>query len=983
LAVDLGAYQLVAVARDRAGNPTRCGVLTATCEDNGEDVASSLAPARVSDTNQPLVTLTGYARFASPGNNAQVSVTVKDQAPMLAQLEDPTASVTAWTAQVSLPSEGEYQIDVTASSGSGGQSANPDRVNIKYTTRLPRLAVDSPANNVVVNQVVPISGTVSTEANGLDALEISLDGGFSWSAYPVAADGSWRTDWTVPADRDYEGFPITIRARDLAGNTTTVVRRVFVDNLGPTAFSPIDLSPAQGSHVQVGSQLGASWLPPVDGSGQAAMLVATSTATDTIPSTVVSGSSWTGQFATAGTWYFHLMAQDAIGNQTNRLYGPFYVEGTTATAARAAASAGDWMQSIVVDGRIDLANGEWIPATEQLDVDPRWRQPQVLFTAWDSSHLYLGWQGALWGAHGSAWYYLDSGPGGTSQAVHTPGLALPMDADYAVEIADHVDGKLWRFDGGTWQPLPEGSIQFAHAAAGGTEVRVPLAAIGQPSGLGMLAFASSTRTGEVWSVFPTTNPLVTCQPNGPCPDWQDVYSWASLGQDVIPNQGQPQGHHASVVLSSPQGIQTGWGPGESLLFVARVQNLDHVPLTPAGLILDGSAGLAFDFLEQSHEVSPQDDRWYVNLGDLAPGENRVVTLTARLQPDLTGIDFVTVTGQVVLPLPASEPALATDAYSHRVDSKPPTVQIDLPGGALPPGMQMVRGTARDGDGAGVARVEVQVNGGPWTAAQGTVAWQASIDVPTGGSFELAARAIDVHGYVSQLVTTQLLVDAEPPSVSLDLPSPLLGGKVAHLSGLAADPGGSGVDQVQIRIDDGPWFPVTLPFEAADDASVIWRYNWTVPAGDGVEHTISVRATDLVGNRGAPTQPAPVTVDSVPPVSVIVEPQPGAVVVPPDLLVWGMAYDGHGIGRVEVSVDGARTWQPAELISQATIAQEELRAAMPGDAVLWQLRVPVSGLLIIHYRAIDLAGNQETLKTPVRVQAQSVARQLWMPLIVHE
>ncbi|MCB0241271.1 MAG: hypothetical protein KDH08_22155, partial [Anaerolineae bacterium] len=240
-------------------------------------------------------------------------------------------------------------------------------------------------------------------------------------------------------------------------------------------------------------------------------------------------------------------------------------------------------------------------------------------------------------------------------------------------------------------------------------------------------------------------------------------------------------------------------------------------------------------------------RWFVNLGDMAPGDSRTVTLTTHLVPDLTGIEFVTVTGHVVLPLPASEPALANASYSHRVDSHPPVVTIDLPAAALAPGAQTVYGTAQDGDGGGVARVEVQVNGNGWIAAQGTIAWHASIDVPASGSFALSARAIDVHGHTSDPVTMQVQVDSEPPAAILDLADPLLGGAVAHLSGRAADGSGSGVGLVQLQIDGGPWISVTLPFEPAGDGTVIWHYNWTLPHEDGGDHTISVRARDRAGN----------------------------------------------------------------------------------------------------------------------------------------
>ena len=981
-----GTLEVVAVAVDQAGNETRSEARTVTVADNG-DSAVITSPSLASNTNNPVLALTGYVRFADPGNNAQVVLTVPGQSiNVTASLVDPTAAISAWTAPVTLPGAGVYEIVSTASSGASQHAPEADLedhvfVNVTYTP--PTLVVTSPNDGDLVYDTLDIAGSVATGSTGLRAMEISLDGGFTWQSLAVAGDGSWSSTWPAPQDQDFAGYEVLFHATDLAGNVASQSRRFFVDNQGPTAFTPVTLDPAPGTHVQVGTTLDVTWQPPTDGSGSAQMLYATSTATDTVPSTTASGTSWSGALDTAGTWYFHLMAEDAAGNQTHTYYGPYYVEGTTTAANSPESSAGGWVQSIIVDGYLDLVNKEWIPETEQLDVDPRWGQPQVLYTTWDSSNLYLGRQGSLWSADGVGWFYLDTGPGGTTKSVHWPALTLPMEADYAIEIISRDDRTLWQFDGAAWQAMPGASFEFDHGASGDTELRVPLAAIGQPDSLSMLAFAANRRTEVIWSVFPTTNPVLTCSPAGPCPDWHDVYHWDSLGQDVVPNQGQPHSHHASITLTSPQGFQTGWGPGETLQFVARVQNLDNDPLTPAGLILDGSAGLAFDAVSPGLEVAPENDRWFVNLGDMAPGDSRTVTLTTHLVPDLTGIEFVTVTGHVVLPLPASEPALANASYSHRVDSHPPVVTIDLPAAALAPGAQTVYGTAQDGDGGGVARVEVQVNGNGWIAAQGTIAWQATIDVPASGSFALSARAIDVHGHTSDPVTMQVQVDSEPPAAILDLADPLLGGAVAHLSGRAADGSGSGVGLVQLQIDGGPWISVTLPFEPAGDGTVIWHYNWTLPHEDGGDHTISVRARDRAGNLGAATEPATVTVDSVAPVSVIASPEPGAVVSPPDLRIWGVATDGYGLDKVEVSLDGARTWQPAELMAAAAEGDALLPRAVVDDGVIWQLTLPVAGgeSLIIYSRATDLAGNVQRLGAPVRVTVMAGdMRKIWLPLV---
>jgi DMSO/TMAO reductase YedYZ molybdopterin-dependent catalytic subunit len=74
-------------------------------------------------------------------------------------------------------------------------------------------------------------------------------------------------------------------------------------------------------------------------------------------------------------------------------------------------------------------------------------------------------------------------------------------------------------------------------------------------------------------------------------------------------------------------------------------------------------------------------------------------------------------------------------------------------------------------------------------------------------------------------------------------------------------------------------------------------------------------------------------------SIITQPAPGETLAPGVLTVLGAAYAGEdGIGAVEVSTDGGRTWQPAEFIGpQAPFAWRQWQylwsVADPGDYTL--------------------------------------------------
>ncbi|NXP77704.1 SUOX oxidase, partial [Ramphastos sulfuratus] len=72
-------------------------------------------------------------------------------------------------------------------------------------------------------------------------------------------------------------------------------------------------------------------------------------------------------------------------------------------------------------------------------------------------------------------------------------------------------------------------------------------------------------------------------------------------------------------------------------------------------------------------------------------------------------------------------------------------------------------------------------------------------------------------------------------------------------------------------------------------------------------------------------------------SAITQPRPGAAVPAGELTVKGYAWSGGGreVVRVDVSLDGGRSWQAARLKSEQPV--------VPGRAwawVLWELEAPV-------------------------------------------
>ena len=74
----------------------------------------------------------------------------------------------------------------------------------------------------------------------------------------------------------------------------------------------------------------------------------------------------------------------------------------------------------------------------------------------------------------------------------------------------------------------------------------------------------------------------------------------------------------------------------------------------------------------------------------------------------------------------------------------------------------------------------------------------------------------------------------------------------RLAGVAWCPH-TGVERVEVRIDDGEWQTATLSTDVSDDTWRQWILDWDATLGD---HTITVRATDRLGNVQTSEQRAP-------------------------------------------------------------------------------------------------------------------------------
>ncbi len=796
-------------------------------------------------------------------------------------------------------------IAFTVTGGGGGNVGQSDPMTFTVFRQLaedttpPTLTISSPAEGGWVRQTVIFSGTVSDGKSGVASVEVSVDGGTTWM--PATVDGEdWELTWEAPEGQDFVSYPVRVRASDRAGNTTTLPRNITIDNLPPTGLEPVTFSAPQGTHFDAPTPLTINWHEPQDASGTAVSVLAVDQISDTTPTQEVPGTTATVPLALSGQWYVHLGAKDEAGNQFIRHYGPWYV-GTLSDS-----ECSQRQQSVIVDGYLDLANGEWRDS-EFLDDDERPvvqnpnSETQELYATWDGKAFYLGWQGTWWSLDGELWAYLDVGPGGSTQPVGTGGAAppLPFAADYAIEVDSPSSGTLWSYDGISWHAGP---LEFGHGESGGTEIRIPLD-IPRITDLQLIAFALDDE-GEPWSVFPTTNPL-----EGP---WNDAYHWNDPCSVSEPNDGQPQGVTVVMALSSPQAPQAAWGPGNSLKYVVDLTNYEADEVVGLQLAFNAIAGLTYQTKDgatcTSGNCTAGDDQWLLDVPPLPAGGSHHVTVTGQLAADLSSLSQVMTT--VALQLDTT--TLAQASLSHGVDGQPPTVSVSRAGETLKPGLQTIHGDASDGDGIGVAGVQCREGGTiTWQDATGTMLWACEMDVPAAITFQLEAQAKDKYDQASDVVLAEFTVDPTPPLVNWSLPT-ILSGDCAEIGGTTTDPYpvGGEVNQVEVQLDQDTASWRTAQVYAPDATTGIqdWLWTWSLPREDGVIHTLRARATDAAGNETTTgwqstlvdTVPPEVTVTTVINDVVLGDYWPGSGTGPP--MLEGTANDGDSVDDVFVHVN---------------------------------------------------------------------------------
>jgi hypothetical protein len=693
----------------------------------------------------------------------------------------------------------------------------------------------------------------------IDGYEISLDGGASWQVMEVwdrdtgvgiVPNGNFRYQWEVPDGLDATTIPVRIRATDNVGLSRVQVVTITVDTAAPRGFEPISFSSPAGYHLDYTIDMTTTWRQPLDGSGTAqAVVMYGNTNGNGVPWFEVNGTSHVTDISEGGDWYAHVGAEDDAGNVAYEVFGPWY-PGSNDT------HEGLWkfgIQSMVetIDGQLDLAHSEWLTETELLDTDNRPETPQSLWAAWDGLKAFLGWQGGWWENEGTLWAYYDVAAGGTDEPV-TGTLSLPFDADFAVSIEDANTAYLWSYNGATWTAQsfatltwPKGG-SFGHdEVLGETEFEVMFynCCVGTDEFASnrLMAFTLDD-SGSVWSAFPTANSL-----DG---SFDYYYEWpiTTDGWDLLNQPVSAQQPFASLAFTSLPTAADTVSTDESIEYVLTVTNLEDEAADGLSLRLTASDGLSYQTVEgASCNDCAANDNWLLDIPTVAGNGTQVITVTAQLAADLTGISQVTTTGQLTTMLPVGSAV----AIAHTIDTDAPTTTIHTnPGNALGIGLQTVTGSADDGLGAGVEMVEVSPDGSNWQVADGTQSWTADLTIPAGTTYQLYARATDYHGQTGPVVMVTFNLDTVAPILTTTVPALVGGSPVALLSGTTQDPAPAEarVESIAMQLDNSGNIWQSGAVYVADTNGVQgWLVGWTLPSEDGVAHTVRFRATDYAGN----------------------------------------------------------------------------------------------------------------------------------------
>src|SRR5271157_4185900 len=245
----------------------------------------------------------------------------------------------------------------------------------------------------------------------------------------------------------------------------------------------------------------------------------------------------------------------------------------------------------------------------------------------------------------------------------------------------------------------------------------------------------------------------------------------------------------------------------------------------------------------------------------------------------------------------------------QVNNQPPVVTIATPTeGLLTRTEATVSGTVTD-DLSGVKTLQGWLDAGPHfnVPFDASGHFQFATSLPTDGSADgrhvVTLQATDNAGNISSPATVSFVLDTTPPKLTQTLPGPLPGtagltDKNPTIAGVVTD-AIAGVQQLQARIDGGPYFNV--PFDAQGNFSFTTMLP-TNGTADGT-HSVFYRSTDKLGNAFTDLPGPSFTLDTTAPVVTVTSPT-GSPLTNQNLTISGHVTDNlSGVQSLKAQLDG--------------------------------------------------------------------------------
>ncbi len=380
----VGGYSITHIGGDRDGAPFTCpgGSCSFTVTDTpsttftyqafstfGDSSYASATTLRV-DTISPATTHSLTGPSGASGwhvGPVTVSLTPSDATSGVAGV---MLNGSPYTAPVTFNAEGANAI-VYYSTDNAGNAEAANTASFNIDTVAPGASVTSHTAGQFVGSVITLGGSASDATSGVAGVDISVDGGATWSAASGATTWSRSLNTTLLPDGL---LTLLVRASDIASNTGVETLLLNVDNTPPRTFISPDC-PLPGASGWCRGPVAVSLSANDSGAG-----IASLTYTHNDKAVTINGSAAQFVAGQGGTHTVTAYATDALGHRSPVESAVVLVDGAPPSLDFTGASASGLFVSIA-----DSESGvkSWTV--------------QVFDAASGASVFYTDKRGAFWG----------------------------------------------------------------------------------------------------------------------------------------------------------------------------------------------------------------------------------------------------------------------------------------------------------------------------------------------------------------------------------------------------------------------------------------------------------------------------------------------------------------------------------------------------------------------------------------------------------